>query len=184
MYNYNYFPPFSLLPCVAMCFFLCVCHFVIFECYCYLVLQLIITNYCIFCVCHCITCAQCHCNILLKLKNGEFLQALFANRSKSVIGYTRKENISIFPEKNVHSKILMKRWYSSQNETDKLTLNSFNCWDLRNKKKRLNIFHWLKTNYSGITALKQIPQVMINKFGKKNGEGKYFSHMDGLIALG
>ena len=64
-------------------------------------------------------CAQCHCNIFLKLKNGKLLQALFANVSKSKIGYTRKENKyqHISRKKCVYSKILMKTLYSSQNET-------------------------------------------------------------------
>ena len=137
MYNYKYFPPFSLLPCVSMCFFLCVCHFVIcFECHCYFVLKLIITNYCIFCVCHCMTCVQCHCNIFLNLKNGDFLQALFANRSKSIIGYTRKENkYQHISRKKCAFKDSYETLYRVRMKPDKITLKIFNCRDLHNKKK-------------------------------------------------
>ena len=61
---------------------------------------------------------------------------------------------------------------------DKVTLNSFNCRGLRNKKKRLNIFHWLKTNHSGITALQETHTTSNDEqIWEKEWGGKiFFSH--------
>ena len=60
----------------------------------------------------------------------------------------------------------------------KVILNSFNCWGLRNKKKRLNIFHWLKTNHSCIIAIQETHTTSNDEqIWEKEWGGKiFFSH--------
>ena len=41
------------------------------------------------------------------------------------------------------------------NKNRELIINSFNCRGLRDKRKRNNIFQWLKSNHSGITFLQE-----------------------------
>ena len=60
----------------------------------------------------------------------------------------------------------------------KLTINSFNCRGLRDPKKRLNIFKWLKNSHLGITLLQETHSVRNDeKLWEKEWGGQiYFSH--------
>ena len=61
---------------------------------------------------------------------------------------------------------------------DNFSLNCFNCRGLREKKTRLNIFHWLKESHPGITLLQETHSVSSDEIEwQKNWEGKIiFSH--------
>ena len=61
---------------------------------------------------------------------------------------------------------------------NKIKLNSFNCRGLRDRKKRLNIFQWLKRNHSGITALQETHSTPLDEqIWQKEWNGKiYYSH--------
>lgn len=59
-----------------------------------------------------------------------------------------------------------------------LNINSFNCRGLRDKKKRLNIFKWLKKDHPGITLLQETHSTEADEKIWKNEWGGqiYFSH--------
>ena len=61
---------------------------------------------------------------------------------------------------------------------ENITLNCFNCRGLRDKKKRLNIFHWLKRTHPGITLLQETHSLSSDEIEwQKDWDGKmYFSH--------
>ena len=61
---------------------------------------------------------------------------------------------------------------------NKIKLNSFNCRGLPDRKKRFNIFQWLKCNHSGITALQETHSTPLDEqIWQKEWNGKiYYSH--------
>ena len=46
------------------------------------------------------------------------------------------------------------------NQEKIVKINSFNCRGLRDKKKRTNIFQWIKRNYAGITLLQETHSIL------------------------
>ena len=59
-----------------------------------------------------------------------------------------------------------------------LIFNSFNCRGLRDTKKRLDIFHWLKATHYGITFLQETHSIEEDKTAwVKEWDGSiYFSN--------
>lgn len=60
----------------------------------------------------------------------------------------------------------------------KIQLNCFNCRGLRNRDKRINIFHWIKANHNGITFLQEThSSVQDEARWEREWQGEiYFSH--------
>ena len=64
------------------------------------------------------------------------------------------------------------------NPMDKITVSSFNCRGLRDQKKRLAVFNWLKSKYKGLVFLQETHSMIEDKmiWEKEWGSNIYFGH--------
>ena len=49
------------------------------------------------------------------------------------------------------------------NPMDKITVSSFNCRGLRDQKKRLVVFNWLKSKHTGLVFLQETHSVFLQE---------------------
>ena len=65
---------------------------------------------------------------------------------------------------------------------DTILLSSFNCRGIRNTKKRLGLFHWLKDTYEGIIFLQETHSIESDEksWEREWGSKIYFSHCSSI----